>query len=291
MARWIAGHANAARGEPFLWLIGVSERRGVLEISHEELSTWWSQARAQFNGPPPRMTSVNVPVGDMTVVALRFEPEQPPYVVKNPAYNATDDPDRVKYEVPWREGTEIRTATHADLVLLLVPLSYVPDIEVLSGELSCTPIKNHPSAHVRWRLNFALYMVPKTQDRVTIPFHRCRVVVGVGNMISEIEMRDVTLRPDQPLWIPLLNAEGMSSPPRPLSRTVDSTPHETLLSGPGKGNLQAETETPPIAGLSESAARISISIGLAELHSAGTTIDVELDRAVVDGEKITWSAR
>lgn len=42
-ARRIAGHANAARGEPILWLIGVDETAGVLGADYAEFSGWFSQ--------------------------------------------------------------------------------------------------------------------------------------------------------------------------------------------------------------------------------------------------------
>jgi hypothetical protein len=52
-ARRIAGHANALRGEPVLWIIGVDEQSGVIGASQNELSTWWEQVKAQFDGPAP----------------------------------------------------------------------------------------------------------------------------------------------------------------------------------------------------------------------------------------------
>lgn len=36
-ARRIAGHANAARGEPILWLVGVDQNSGVLGVASAEL--------------------------------------------------------------------------------------------------------------------------------------------------------------------------------------------------------------------------------------------------------------
>ncbi len=42
-ARQVAGHANAARGEPILWLIGVDEKKGVVGATFEEITKWWGQ--------------------------------------------------------------------------------------------------------------------------------------------------------------------------------------------------------------------------------------------------------
>jgi len=48
-ARRIAGHANAARGEDILWIVGLDEARGVCPFAPEELANWWSQVRAVFD--------------------------------------------------------------------------------------------------------------------------------------------------------------------------------------------------------------------------------------------------
>ena len=37
-ARRIAGHANAAHGEPILWVIGVDEKKGAVGVNNEELA-------------------------------------------------------------------------------------------------------------------------------------------------------------------------------------------------------------------------------------------------------------
>ena len=46
-ARRIAGHANASRGEPILWLIGIDEEKGIVGINQEkDLADWWPQEYA-----------------------------------------------------------------------------------------------------------------------------------------------------------------------------------------------------------------------------------------------------
>ncbi len=49
-ARRIAGHANAARGESILWLIGVDEENGIVGANHQELSNWLSTVQSHFDG-------------------------------------------------------------------------------------------------------------------------------------------------------------------------------------------------------------------------------------------------
>ena len=49
-ARKIAGHANAARGEPILWIIGLDEDdHQVTGASDVELADWWAQATAALS--------------------------------------------------------------------------------------------------------------------------------------------------------------------------------------------------------------------------------------------------
>jgi hypothetical protein len=126
--RRIAGHANQVRGEPILWLIGVDENKGLMGADENDLATWRPQVKSHFDGPVPRLQSVLVHRSGKTAVALYFETEQRPYVVKNP----TGGPAQL--EVPWREGTAVRSANHSDLILLLSPLQRpVLKIEVGKG--------------------------------------------------------------------------------------------------------------------------------------------------------------
>lgn len=118
-ARRIAGHANAARGEWILWLIGVDEQQGVKGAEAEEPNIWLGQIGKQFEGLVPRYFDLNVLTKNgQTVVAIVFETNRAPYVVKNPSFGKQAG-EGVALEVPWREGTKVRTATRADLLLLL----------------------------------------------------------------------------------------------------------------------------------------------------------------------------
>src|SRR5260370_40008425 len=85
-ARRIAGHANASQGEPILWIIGVDEETGVTQIEPKEFSNWYQQVKAEFDEGvvPNLLVHVNVPVEQLTVVALCFATDRAPYVVKNP---------------------------------------------------------------------------------------------------------------------------------------------------------------------------------------------------------------
>ncbi|MEQ9669114.1 AlbA family DNA-binding domain-containing protein [Coleofasciculus sp. G2-EDA-02] len=136
-ARRIAGHANAARGENILWLIGVDENQGVIGVNATDLASWYSTVESCFNELAPRMTPLNIPVDGKTVVALLFETDRAPFVVKNPVYGSKDA-GAVELEVPWRENTLIRSARRSDLIRLLAPLERLPEIEIIDCDLTAT---------------------------------------------------------------------------------------------------------------------------------------------------------
>ena len=71
-ARRIAGHANAAHGEPILWAIGVDEEKGVVGANNEELANWYASVKAEFDGLAPQVIrDLNIHVEGTTVVALQ----------------------------------------------------------------------------------------------------------------------------------------------------------------------------------------------------------------------------
>jgi len=113
VARQLAGHANAAKSEPVLWLIGIDEKGGMIPgAEHKELNNWYPQLVKEFDGVAPRLSvDVNVDVEDKTVVALLFETVDAPFIIKVP------NTDRL--EIPWREGTRTRSATRAEVVRTL----------------------------------------------------------------------------------------------------------------------------------------------------------------------------
>ena len=114
----LGGHANAARGENILWLIGVDERNNSLtNIDAKEKGDWYKKVEKCFDGFAPRLLDdVNFKVNGKAIVALYFDTStESPYVVKNPKGGFPE------YIVPWREGTDLRAARRENLLKLLVP--------------------------------------------------------------------------------------------------------------------------------------------------------------------------
>lgn len=258
-ARRIAGHANAARGELILWVFGVDEKQGVVGADHADLAAWYPSVKKCFDEEwsPSLIADLNVSVGNQTVVALLFETDRAPFVIKN-----LDGKGSIDREVPWREGTSIHSATRAQLIRLLSPLQKLPSLEVLSGSLSVSSVpvmRNH--AHLptgwNWLLKLELYISTKSESRVVIPMHRCKASFKVENSfdqsLNEIPFYCVDLEPliseryDRSSGVAL----------RSTSLTIRSTSSEVLLDGPGRLDLVGYADTRSMAEITSEPVDVS----------------------------------
>jgi len=221
-ARRIAAHANAAMGEPILWIIGADEKSGLVTgAEQEELANWWPQIQSQFDGIAPDLMDLVVPTESTTVVALLFDTTRAPFVVKNP------DGGTIQWEVPWREGTGVRSARRSDLIRLLVPLQQVPEVEIRQARLAV--YKQDTKGLLAWSLWLELYLVPLSGERIVIPFHRCRGVVTVPGFLPETSFA-ITLAPGAESRI-----DGQGTP----SLTIGGGNTELLIEGPGSAYVRA----------------------------------------------------
>lgn len=169
-ARRIAAHANAARGEPILWIIGVDEQTGgITGTSFSDFAGWYNSVRAQFDELAPEPVSLNIPIGSLTVTALFFETEAAPFVVKNSEGGA------VQREVPWREATGVRSATRSQLLRLLSPLEKLPRIETVASfvRISTGSLVNRS---IHWQVFLALFLTQPAGQESVFPSHRCEIV-------------------------------------------------------------------------------------------------------------------
>lgn len=215
-ARRLAAHANTARGEPILWLIGVDQKaRTVTGANHMELSKWFEQVKAQFDERlAPSLKDLNIPYNGKTVVALLFDTERFPFVVKAPGE---------RLETPWREGTITRSAKRSELLKLLIPLQNLPHFEPLTGKVTLhrTREPKTESERLFWNVNLDLYVEPAGDTRVVIPYHKCHSSLEISNNNSPIQLSRIRLEPPGTLE---LN----------FSKTIEISPDELLISGPGK---------------------------------------------------------
>jgi hypothetical protein len=226
-ARRIAGHANALRGQPALWVIGLDERSGTTAGAREEFSNWWQQVEAEFDGPAPGVFDLWVPLGNDGVTALLFDTSRAPFVIKNPVRNQPGA-GPINLEVPWREGTRVRSARRSELLQLLVPTQSLPTIETLGG--AAVAIRDQTKNEAGLLCTIALYVVPQRDGTLVLPFHKCSGSFTGGGLFSaptpieHLEMMpEYTMREMPTREIAKINK----------SATVTATNREVLLRGPG----------------------------------------------------------
>jgi hypothetical protein len=218
--RRIAGHANAARGEPILWLIGIDEKRGVLGASYSDLADWWSQVRAEFDSVEPTLTSMNIVWNGCCVTALQFDTNRSPYVVRNPEFGRSGA-GPVEREVPWREGTSVRSATHNDLVLLMTPLRALPFCKLIGGMLILQLPKD--ADDYLWTFFMKVFISPEMGQRTVFLDSDCD---------AAIEWRS-----DSPTIIPKLTTDSCSG-------FVVHLAHGVSCEGPGVFRIKGQTRSP-----------------------------------------------
>jgi hypothetical protein len=147
-------------------LIGVDQKQGVTGADHAEMSNWFAQIDACFDALAPRGFALNIPANDgKTVVAILFETDRVPFVIKNP------NGGQIGMDVPCRDNTRTRSANRADLLQILSPLQIMPQIDVLEAMLQ--PPKLRVFANVEWRFSIILYVIPKSSSPIVIPSHKC----------------------------------------------------------------------------------------------------------------------
>jgi hypothetical protein len=164
-ARQIGALANASRGHPAIWVIGVDEEAGQLfDVDRAELANWWPAVSKHFDSIAPEMVcDVPFDVDGKTLVALGFDTSDAPFVVK------CQNSGAVEREVPWREGTKTKSATRAQLLSLLAPQVVLPKLDVLEGTLFRGPDRGVANQHV---LAARLVIYVASSEKLHAPHHR-----------------------------------------------------------------------------------------------------------------------
>src|SRR5260370_23271421 len=170
-ARRLAAHANSARGNAILWLVGVDKSSGVTGAASNDLAKWWPQVKAEFDHVAPDLTDVVVDWEGKAVVALVFATELAPFVVKNPKFGQPGG-GPVRWEVPWRQGTAVDSASRSHLLLLLAPTARLPQFEILEAQLAIVRSSSPRGSTADWDLSMLIYVTPSYTERLAIAAHR-----------------------------------------------------------------------------------------------------------------------
>ncbi len=256
-ARQIAGHANAARGEPILWLIGIDEKSDIVPgADFKEFSSWYNAVKGNFDELAPEPVSINVPVGGVTVAAILFETDRAPFVVKNPSGGT------IQREVPWREATGIQSATRSQLLRLLTPLQRLPILEVVGAFLVAEPWASQSGEmFLRWEMGTALFLTQPAGQQTVFPSHKCTIQFGVSGYDSVGPLSGITFR-------------------RSGSKSVDVAETGLSITGPGLFEVRYSISSKRVASqdMSSQDARIDLSLRPANIdHSIPVAMEMHPD--------------
>jgi len=235
-ARQIAAHANSSRGVPIIWIIGLDEKEGLVGANKEEVSNWYNAVKSCFDeGICPNLDRcLNVPFLENTVIALLFETDRVPYVIKNVAGG------QITREVPWRKGNSTDSARRSDLIKILSPIQLSPVFETVHGSVSLADL-DHQGKKKRFEVRLVLYVTPRTKDLIVIPYHRCKGKI-IFSSESEINLDKITL--NAPMRF---TGGGIVQD----SLTVQHTYNEIVISGPGTLTLEAKAEVEDIQDIDD----------------------------------------
>ena len=275
-ARRIAGHANSMRGEPILWIFGVDEKVGIVGLADtRDPGEWYASARSVFDGAAPDLGGiVTVEFDGKELVAMQLNTDSAPYVVKNVS---GDGP--IQFEVPWRDGTLLRSAHQRELLQILLPIQRLPTFEPIEATL----IANQDGGTLDWRAEVIAFVEPATPDYVTVPFHRMEVVVKRHDG-SNLEL---TLSPSM---MPVAQYELLDP------RRIWATSSEVIIGCPGRVRITARGYDPITIGEAEPEGDRRIVIRVLPTHAQfprtfEVTLVPSIDRASHAGHWVFPSHR
>jgi hypothetical protein len=269
-ARRLAGHANAARGENIIWIIGIHDKsRTITGADAQEMSQWYAQVKSHHDASlaPDMIMHINVPYGDKTLVAMLFDTQRAPYHVKNPDFGKKGV--QISLEVPWREGTSVRSARREDLLRLLTPFEQLPTCDVLD-----VTVNDASDGNAVWpRLSVGIYLVPSSDRRLAIPAHQCEGSIRFPDLGRVVPMRLEKLHGQQLSGIMYSRA------------TIVETPEGLDITGPGRMTISL-LATERFDNIQTDRAEI-----LVKMRPAGATTSITISEVVtrrLEGKYVFW---
>jgi hypothetical protein len=236
-ARGLAGLANAAGGEPVIWLVGIDEKsHKVVGAPKVEFSSWYPRIQRLFDGPAPKLSlNENIPTGEQIVVAMVFETDEAPYVV-------TMEQDR--RDIPWREGNRTRSAYRQELLRTLIGPSLMPAVDVTTAVFRTT--REAGGRLCRIDLHAYLYVKPRSDRKLIFPKHDCKAYVEIPGSLPRTPFETIWLFPAE---------DRFKGPNVPADVTVDRPKAIFMMASIG-----------PVFGFNGQKANVEIS--LLPVHSS-----------------------
>jgi len=201
-----------------------------------------------------------VPYQGKTLVALWMETNRAPFVIKNQSGRL---PHR---EVPWRDGTETRTAHRSDLLKILVPIQKLPEFELLGQKVVLREDVEKRELRLKFILTLKLYVTTFTDEVAMNPFHRCNAEIKWNKQPHSPMLERITLKQ------PYRFLSGESD-----SLTIESTGSEVLIGGPGKLNLEARLSIPETPKPMPKSLKVIVSLDIVKSQRI-VTVECEVKR-------------
>lgn len=265
VARRLAAMANASRGVPFFWLIGIDES-GVTQPIENQLDEWWPSVSSRFEEVAPRLTTISTE----GIYALYFEPVDTPYLVRNPGFGVGGD--IAEFDIPWREATTTRSATRAQLLRILVPKSAQPLIEIRDARVSVGPSTLSPDS-LTLGAYARLYLIPASRERVVMPLHLMQVRLWIAE--QEIQTK--------------LSARYTGTSDQ--GSLVIQTDRELILDGPGEAEINFSVQTAQFDFRSVPSLRMDLVLVSASAEPHEAVISAELAEAATSDAGKAWELR
>jgi hypothetical protein len=230
-ARQLAGAANSAHGSPLLLIIGLDEdARKIVSPDDTDPATWWARMSARFDQEvaPTLVRHLRIPVGEgNSVIALLFETDRAPYVVKN---FSGGSPER---EIPVRGATGTRSAHRTELLRMLAPTILTPRTTIIDAQIFCK--RHDPEPYRPEQLRFTGYVLlylEHTQGVVaTIPVHQISAHLAADQL-------------EVPLILGLPEYLGDGAPEPPPRWGVSVEHNQIVCTAPGFVQLRVGGEAP-----------------------------------------------
>jgi hypothetical protein len=232
----IAGHANAARGEPILWIFGVDQKqRTVPGVDERDPTPWWAAVEKYFVGKGPEHRFTTVRQEGRTVAVLYVETEDAPFLVVNPQYGK--ERTKIEREVPWRRNGAVCTATREDLIRILQPLVRVPTLDLVHLQAHGEELLRN-SKVPRKEINIIGrgYLNHMGDRDLHIPDRMASGEIGLEGTTLSMPIRSGSLRPPSKLDF---DAGAMISAPTEHPRFV-RTSDDLAAKGPGMLEIYAK---------------------------------------------------
>jgi len=182
MARQLAAQANASGRQEFVWLIGIRQKVGVVGAPARDGADWLPRLRPIFDEAvvPTLSAHLNLDFAGKNIVALAWDPHEPPYVIKL-------DTGPVRREAPWREGEMVRTAGRRDLLRILEPIALPPTLGFVPSAFSwITANLAEGGDGIQWSIRCSVRVTPRSSKPVVIPYGgtTCHLLIEGADGVS-----------------------------------------------------------------------------------------------------------